>query len=106
MSWQTQDGRHLRRDGPVPTVLDMTAITVQGLRKAYDSHEAVRGVSFEVRRGEVFCLLGPNGAGKTTTVEILEGHRRAGAGRVEVLGFDPAKGERALLDRIGIVLQS
>jgi ABC-2 type transport system ATP-binding protein len=84
----------------------MTAITVQGLRKAYDSHEAVRGVSFEVRRGEVFCLLGPNGAGKTTTVEILEGHRRADAGRVEVLGFDPAKGERALLDRIGIVLQS
>ena len=84
----------------------MTAITVQGLRKAYDSHEAVRGVSFEVQRGEVFCLLGPNGAGKTTTVEILEGHRRADAGRVDVLGFDPAKGERALLDRIGIVLQS
>jgi ABC-2 type transport system ATP-binding protein len=84
----------------------MTAITVQGLRKAYDSHEAVRGVSFEVRRGEVFCLLGPNGAGKTTTVEILEGHRRADAGRVDVLGFDPAKAERALLDRIGIVLQS
>jgi len=84
----------------------MTAITVQGLRKAYESHEAVRGVSFEVQRGEVFCLLGPNGAGKTTTVEILEGHRRADAGRVEVLGFDPAKGDRALLDRIGIVLQS
>ena len=59
----------------------MTAITVQGLRKAYESHEAVRGVSFEVQPGEVFCLLGPNGAGKTTTVEILEGHRRADAGR-------------------------
>jgi ABC-2 type transport system ATP-binding protein len=106
MSWQTQDGRHFRRVAPAPTVLGMTAITVQGLRKAYDSHEAVRGVSFEVRRGEVFCLLGPNGAGKTTTVEILEGHRRADAGRVDVLGFDPAKAERALLDRIGIVLQS
>jgi len=84
----------------------MTAITVSGLRKAYDSHEAVRGVSFEVQHGEVFCLLGPNGAGKSTTVEILEGHRRADAGHVEVLGFDPARGERALLDRIGIVLQS
>src|SRR4051794_15578297 len=106
MSWQTQDGRHFRRDPPVPTVPGMTAITVQGLRKAYESHEAVRGVSFEVQRGEVFCLLGPNGAGKTTTVEILEGHRRADAGRVDILGFDPAKGERALLDRIGIVLQS
>ena len=75
----------------------MTAITVSGLRKAYDSHEAVRGVSFEVQHGEVFCLLGPNGAGKSTTVEILEGHRRADAGHVEVLGFDPARGERALL---------
>jgi ABC-2 type transport system ATP-binding protein len=84
----------------------MTAITVTGLRKAYGSHEAVRGIDFEVGRGEVFCLLGPNGAGKTTTVEILEGHRRADAGHVDVLGFDPAKGERALLDRIGIVLQS
>jgi ABC-2 type transport system ATP-binding protein len=84
----------------------MTAITVAGLRKAYGSHEAVRGIDFEVGRGEVFCLLGPNGAGKTTTVEILEGHRRADAGHVDVLGFDPARGDRALLDRIGIVLQS
>jgi ABC-2 type transport system ATP-binding protein len=84
----------------------MTAITVDGLRRAYGSHEAVRGVDFAIERGEVFCLLGPNGAGKTTTVEILEGHRRADAGRVEVLGFDPARGDRALLDRIGIVLQS
>jgi ABC-2 type transport system ATP-binding protein len=84
----------------------MTAITVAGLRKAYGSHEAVRGIDFEVGRGEVFCLLGPNGAGKTTTVEILEGHRRADAGRVDVLGFDPARGDRAMLDRIGIVLQS
>jgi ABC-2 type transport system ATP-binding protein len=84
----------------------MTAITVTGLRKAYGSHEAVRGIDVEVGRGEVFCLLGPNGAGKTTTVEILEGHRRADAGRVDVLGFDPARGDRALLDRIGIVLQS
>src|SRR5690242_17966253 len=84
----------------------MTAITVSGLRKAYAGHQALRGVSFAVARGEVFCLLGPNGAGKTTTVEILEGHRRADAGHVEVLGFDPGRGERALRDRIGIVLQS
>src|SRR6187397_2622764 len=105
MSWQTQDGRHFRRDGPVPTVLGMTAITVQGLRKAYESHEAVRGVSFEVQRGEVFCLLGPNGAGKTTTVEILEGYRRRSAGDVCVLGHDPESGGRALRERIGIVTQ-
>ena len=55
--------------------------------------------------GEVFGFLGPNGAGKTTIVEILEGYRQRSAGDVEVLGHDPAKGERALRERIGIVLQ-
>ena len=51
------------------------AIEVRDLRKSYGPVEAVRGLSFEVERGEVFGLLGPNGAGKTTTVEILEGYR-------------------------------
>jgi ABC-2 type transport system ATP-binding protein len=81
------------------------AIEVEGLRKAYGAHEAVRGISFRVQRGEVFGLLGPNGAGKTTTVEILEGYRARTGGEVRVLGFDP--GERAgdLRSRVGIVLQ-
>ena len=76
------------------------------LSKAYGAHEAVRGLSFTVRRGEVFGLLGPNGAGKTTTVEILEGHRTRDGGEVSVLGHDP--GERAgdLRTQVGIVLQS
>ena len=58
----------------------MSAISVHGLRKTYGELEAVRGIDFEVQRGEVFGLLGPNGAGKTTTVEILEGYRRRDAG--------------------------
>src|ERR671915_1059916 len=82
------------------------AIEVEELRKAYDGHEAVRGISFSVRRGEVFGLLGPNGAGKTTTVEILEGYRARTAGRVAVLGMDPGPRPLALRERIGIVLQS
>src|ERR687898_640996 len=49
----------------------MNAVEVRGLRKSYDGFEAVRGIDFELRAGEVFGLLGPNGAGKTTTVEIL-----------------------------------
>jgi ABC-2 type transport system ATP-binding protein len=82
------------------------AIEVRDLRKAYGAVEAVRGVSFEVERGEVFGLLGPNGAGKTTTVEILEGYRRRSAGEVRVLGHDPAERDRELQQRVGIVLQS
>jgi ABC-2 type transport system ATP-binding protein len=82
------------------------AIQVDGLRKSYGRLDAVRGVSFSVRRGEVFGLLGPNGAGKTTTVEILEGYRERSAGDVAVLGFDPALRTRELRSRVGIVLQS
>jgi ABC-2 type transport system ATP-binding protein len=82
------------------------AIEVRGLRKSYGTVEAVRGIDFEVRRGEVFGLLGPNGAGKTTTVEILEGYRDRSAGHVSVLGFDPGERPRDLRARVGIVLQS
>ena len=89
--------------GPVST---SPAIEVHGLRKAYGEHQAVRGIDFTVGRGEVFGLLGPNGAGKTTTVEILEGYRTRDGGDVSVLGFDPQRRERALRQRLGIVLQS
>jgi ABC-2 type transport system ATP-binding protein len=82
------------------------AIEVQRLRKSYGDFEAVRGLDFIVRRGEVFGLLGPNGAGKTTTVEILEGYRDRSDGEVSVLGFDPGQRARALRARVGIVLQS
>jgi ABC-2 type transport system ATP-binding protein len=67
--------------------------------------QALDGVDLTVRRGELLALLGPNGAGKTTLVEILEGHRVADSGRVDVLGHDPARRQRAFLERIGIVLQ-
>ena len=82
-----------------------TAISVRDLRKAYGSHEAVRGISFEVGRGEVFGFLGANGAGKTTTIEILEGYRERSSGSVEVLGVDPGKPTRRWRERIGLVLQ-
>ncbi|HET8607397.1 MAG TPA: ABC transporter ATP-binding protein [Gaiellaceae bacterium] len=84
----------------------MTAIRVRELRKSYGSHEAVRGIDFEIESGEVFGLLGPNGAGKTTTVEILEGYRRRSGGEVEVLGEDPEKAGVAFRERVGVVLQS
>lgn len=83
----------------------MRPIEVDDLRKAYGDVQAVDGVSFGIDRGEVFALLGPNGAGKTTVVEIIEGHRAADSGTVRVLGHDPGRRERALRERIGIVLQ-
>src|SRR5438067_8707110 len=82
------------------------AIYVRGLRKAYGNFEAVKGIDFEVRPGEVFGLRGPNGAGKTRTVEILEGLRPRTAGEVKVLDFDPDRQKPRLKDRIGVCLQA
>jgi ABC-2 type transport system ATP-binding protein len=81
-------------------------LAADGLRMHYGATDVLHGVDFRVRRGEVLCLLGPNGAGKTTAVEILEGFRMRTAGRVEVLGTDPAHGDERWRARIGIVLQS
>ena len=80
-------------------------ISARGLRKAYSSIEAVRGIDLEIARGEVFAFLGPNGAGKTTTVEVLEGYRERSGGEVSVLGLDPSRADRAWRERVGIVLQ-
>jgi len=85
---------------------DDLAISVQGLQKSYGSVQAVKGIDFGIRAGEVFGLLGPNGAGKTTTVEILEGLRPRTAGEVAVLGFDPDRQRESLKDRIGVCLQA
>jgi ABC-2 type transport system ATP-binding protein len=90
----------------VPAVSEPeTAIRVERLVKSYDGVEAVAGIDFEVRTGEVFGLLGPNGAGKTTTVEILEGYRPRDGGDVRVLGVDPWRAGAAHRERIGVVLQ-
>src|SRR3954468_21386778 len=97
-----------RRRSPILSSMTLNsedAVRVRGLRKAYGERAALDGVDFTMARGEVLALLGPNGAGKTTLVEILEGHRRADAGKVSVLGFDPGKRETAFRERIGIVLQ-
>ena len=81
------------------------AVQVADLRKAYGGRTILRGLSFEIGRGEIFALLGPNGAGKTTTVEIVEGYRRPDRGEVRVLGADPARAGREHRARVGLMLQ-
>jgi ABC-2 type transport system ATP-binding protein len=83
-------------------------IDVEGLHRRYSGgggFEAVRGVSFSVRRGELFALLGTNGAGKTSLLEVVEGLAPASSGTVRVLGRDPHSERRAVRPRVGIVLQ-
>ncbi|MEK6991743.1 ATP-binding cassette domain-containing protein [Paenibacillus sp. FSL K6-1566] len=67
-----------------------TAIEVKGLRKSYKDAEVLKGVDFDVRRGEIFALLGSNGAGKTTIVRILTTLLKQGGGTAVVNGFDVA----------------
>ncbi|MDO8187760.1 ABC transporter ATP-binding protein [Conexibacter sp. JD483] len=81
------------------------AIEVHDLRVAYGDHVAVDGADLTVARGELVALLGTNGAGKTTMLETIEGHRRADAGSVRVLGLDPGRERLRLLGRVGVMLQ-
>jgi len=80
-------------------------IVAKELRKQYEDITAVDGISFEVRRGEVFGMLGPNGAGKTTTIEILEGMRDADSGQAIINGINVKDDPTAVKAIIGVQLQ-
>lgn len=81
-------------------------IEVKDFRKTYGTYVAVDGISFDVRKGEVFGLLGPNGAGKTSTLECLEGLRAPSSGSLRVAGIDPVNESLKLRNLIGVQLQS
>jgi ABC-2 type transport system ATP-binding protein len=89
-------------DGAAPDAV----VSVRDLAKSYGPVNALRGVSFDIHRGETFALLGPNGAGKSTAIEILEGYRDRSGGTASVLGIDPQHGGLAWKSRLGIVLQN
>lgn len=80
-------------------------IEIDRLSVRYGRFSAVREVSLNVLRGELYALLGTNGAGKTSTLETIEGHRTADAGSVRVFGDDP-RHRRAVRPRTGIMLQN
>jgi ABC-2 type transport system ATP-binding protein len=94
----------------------MKAIEVNNLRKSYPKKiplpfrkvewvEAVKGISFEVRKGELFGLLGPNGAGKTTTIKMLTTLLEPSGGSARILGFDLIKDAREIRRRINLVAE-
>ncbi len=83
----------------------MPSVEVHDLVIRYGNRTAVDGLSLTAERGQITALLGPNGAGKTSTVESLEGYRRPQDGTVRVLGLDPVADRRAVVGRMGVMLQ-
>lgn len=81
-------------------------VDVKEVKKQYGSFTAVKGVSFQVKKGEVFGLLGPNGAGKTTTIEMLVGLRKPDEGTAILSGYDVIKEVNKVKEVIGVQLQS
>jgi ABC-2 type transport system ATP-binding protein len=92
-------------EAPAPGGPRPPAVKVAGLVKRYGDVEAVRGIDFEVARGETFGFLGPNGAGKSTTIKILCTLARPTAGRASVAGHDVVADRDAVRRNIGLVFQ-
>ena len=78
-------------------------ISVSELRKFFGEVKAVDGISFQVKKGEVFGLLGPNGAGKTTTIKLLLGLLEPNDGEIKVMGLNPETEEVEIKRRVGYV---
>jgi ABC-2 type transport system ATP-binding protein len=81
-------------------------VKVKGLKKSYGNKPAVNGISFDVKKGEIFGILGPNGAGKTTTLEMIEGMREIDGGSIIIDGIDVAKNPRDVKYIIGVQPQA
>jgi len=94
--------------GPTATVSAAgdTIIDVQGLSVSYGAVKAVRGISLQVRSGEIFGIVGPNGAGKTTTLSTIEGLIKPDSGTVTVMGFDVRQHTDDVQRKLGISLQT
>jgi len=87
----------------VNTVNSSDIVTVANLSKRYGDFTAVNGISFSIRRGEVFGFLGPNGAGKTTTINMMIGLARPSGGSILIDGIDATKNAKKAQSIIGIV---
>jgi len=82
---------------------DNIMITVKELKKFFGNVKAVNGISFDVKKGEVFGLLGPNGAGKTTTIKLLLGLLEPKEGTIKIMDLNPEIDEVEIKSRVGYV---
>lgn len=80
-------------------------VEVKDLKKTYGDIIAIGGISFNIKKGEIFGLLGPNGAGKTTTLECIEGPRKPDSGSFRLMGLSPDHDHGNLRNMIGVQLQ-
>ena len=85
---------------------DKPILVVKDLQKSYDDKKVVNGISFEVKKGEIFGILGPNGAGKTTTLEMIEALRPIDGGSATIDGIDVASNPYKIRSIIGVQPQS
>ena len=86
--------------------MNEASVSVRNLTKSFGSRRVVDGLSFDVRRGEVFALLGHNGAGKSTTIDLILGLKTPDGGSARILGMDAAKHRKQLFERVGVQLQN
>lgn len=89
----------------MPTEAQTPAVRMDRVSKRFGTTEAVRDVSLEIGRGEMFGLIGPDGAGKTTTIRLLCGLIHPDQGRIHVLGHDPERQHRAMTHDVGYFSQ-
>jgi len=90
---------------PAPEAERDALVVARGLVKAYSDEPVVKGIDFQVRRGECLGILGPNGAGKTTTINMICCFVRVTSGELEVFGIDVERDARAIKRRLGVVSQ-
>ncbi|WP_028391371.1 ABC transporter ATP-binding protein [Bacillus cihuensis] len=86
--------------------MSATTLSVRNLTKTIKRHKIIKGISFDLKEGEVFGFLGPNGAGKTTTIRMLVGLIRPTSGTIEICGYDVKKNFTKAMENLGCIVEN
>src|SRR5690242_17612683 len=83
-----------------------TTLSVQNLKKVIGKKEIIKGLSFDLKEGEVFGFLGPNGAGKTTTIRMLVGLIKPTSGQIKICGFNINSHFKKAMENLGCIVEN